>query len=156
MSPRIIHITNGDIFASGCHYLVNPCNTVGVSGAGLSREFANRIPGFADVFRRICAEGKVGVGKVYITHFEYNPRPITVIHLATKRHWRNPSVVADVRASLQSMVWALNRYPVSSVAVPALGCGLGGLSWAVVEPMMREELGKLNHGWTVELYLPKK
>ncbi|SEE40316.1 macro domain-containing protein [Jiangella alba] len=40
-----------------------------------------------------------------------------------------------------------------SIAVPPLGCGLGGLDWADVEPMVRRGLGALP-GVEVLLYPP--
>lgn len=41
---------------------------------------------------------------------------------------------------------------ITSLAVPALGCGAGQLAWDVVGPVLQEALGRL--GIPVELYAP--
>ena len=41
---------------------------------------------------------------------------------------------------------------IQSLAMPALGCGLGGLDWADVGPMMCRYLHEM--GILVEIYLP--
>jgi O-acetyl-ADP-ribose deacetylase (regulator of RNase III) len=53
----------------------------------------------------------------------------------------------DVKASIEDMVAQLNGLPlneVRSVAIPALSCGLGGLPWSEVEPMMATALKELH------------
>jgi O-acetyl-ADP-ribose deacetylase (regulator of RNase III) len=42
---------------------------------------------------------------------------------------------------------------VQTIAIPALGCGLGGLNWEEVKTIILEELG--NSGKTLILFPPK-
>jgi macro domain-containing protein len=70
-----------------------------------------------------------------------NPR--LIINFPTKRHWKGKSRLDDVRSGLQDLVEVLRQHKVRSVAVPPLGCGLGGLDWRTVRPLIEEALGAL-------------
>lgn len=64
--------------------------------------------------------------------------PRWMICFPTKDHWRQPSRVEWIREGLGALLDAAVSLDLRSVAVPALGCGLGGLSWAVVRPMLED------------------
>ncbi len=66
-----------------------------------------------------------------------------IIFAATKDHWRNPSKLEWVVSCLQSIAERIVETNTPSIAIPALGCGLGGLSWTVVQPLMTKYLGAL-------------
>jgi O-acetyl-ADP-ribose deacetylase (regulator of RNase III) len=59
-----------------------------------------------------------------------NPR--WMICFPTKDHWRNPSRLTSILNGLTSLASACKGREIRSVAVPALGCGLGGLDWLEV------------------------
>lgn len=56
--------------------------------------------------------------------FVYQP----IINFPTKRHWRDPSQLEDIEAGLIDLAATLTVLNIHSVAIPQLGCGLGGLS----------------------------
>src|SRR6266404_4098954 len=60
--------------------------------------------------------------------------PKFIINFPTKRHWRNPSRMADIEAGLVDLVAQVRRLNIRSIAIPPLGCGNGGLSWSDVRP----------------------
>ena len=73
---------------------------------------------------------------------------------ATKRHWRDKSRLDDIEAGLE---WITKRYKsegIESIALPALGCGLGGLDWREVGPLMCRYLSQLDI--TTAIYLPRE
>ena len=59
-----------------------------------------------------------------------NPRYI--INFPTKKHWRGNSNIADIQEGLKRLVEDIARLGIRSIAIPPLGCGLGGLSWDLV------------------------
>jgi O-acetyl-ADP-ribose deacetylase (regulator of RNase III) len=61
-----------------------------------------------------------------------NPR--YVINFPTKRHWKGKSRMEDIEAGLPALVEEVRRRGIRSIAVPPLGCGLGGLAWREVRP----------------------
>jgi O-acetyl-ADP-ribose deacetylase (regulator of RNase III) len=58
-----------------------------------------------------------------------------------------------VRAGLVDLVAQIRSLEIESVAMPALGCGLGQLAWDEVKPLIHEALGGLN-GVRVLLFEP--
>jgi O-acetyl-ADP-ribose deacetylase (regulator of RNase III) len=63
-------------------------------------------------------------------------RPGYVINVATKQHWRQPAKIEYVRDGLVDLVKRIDEHGIGSIAVPPLGCGLGGLDWAEVRPLI--------------------
>jgi len=63
-----------------------------------------------------------------------NPRYI--INFPTKRHWRQKSRLEDIQSGLQALVQDVRSREICSIAIPPLGCGNGGLSWADVKPLI--------------------
>ncbi len=72
---------------------------------------------------------------------ELGPRRF-IINFPTKEHWRSPSRLADIRSGLVDLVATVRRLEINSLAVPALGCGNGGLEWSV-RPLIEEAFADL-------------
>lgn len=142
----MLTFTHGDIFASNCRTLVNPVNCVGVMGAGLAKQFAKRFPQMCDDYYIRCTHKLVKPGEPYL----YRQEPQNVLNFPTKRHWRDYSRLADIVAGLQHLEQHYVDWAIESLAVPALGCGLGGLPWEQVRPLLVEHLEQLTI--PVELY----
>jgi O-acetyl-ADP-ribose deacetylase (regulator of RNase III) len=58
-------------------------------------------------------------------------------------HWKSRSWLADIDSGLRDLRRVLRELEIASVAVPPLGCGLGGLSWADVRPRIEDALADL-------------
>lgn len=128
----------GSIFDSGAQALVNPVNTVGVMGKGLALEFKNRFFDNFIVYKSACDKGELRAGEVLV--FGGNP---LILNAATKGHWRNPSDLNDVEMCLFNIRYEIYGRNISSIAIPALGCGLGGLIWPDVKSMIERILGEV-------------
>jgi O-acetyl-ADP-ribose deacetylase (regulator of RNase III) len=74
------------------------------------------------------------------------------VNVPTKRHWRDRSRIDDVASGIVALVEEVRRRGIRSIAVPPLGCGLGGLDWADVRP--RIEAAFDNVDVDVRLYAP--
>lgn len=141
-----------DIFATGAAVLVCPVNTVGVMGAGLAKAFAQRWPAFEASYKAKCRQGTFGIGQLHVWKDQGSP---TLIALPTKVHWSSSSRIFIVERGLDALAAWLEKTPPSSIAVPALGCGLGGLKWADVGPLTERALaGAQRAGWTITLSPP--
>lgn len=132
----MIHYVSGDIFSSGCDILVNPVNTVGVMGAGLALNFKSKYPGMFQRYFDDCRAGLLRVGEVKLYPVEHGKRFIA--NFPTKEHWGNSSKIEWIQDGLDDLREKLNGVAVSgkSIAFPKIGCGLGGLDWEDVKPLL--------------------
>jgi O-acetyl-ADP-ribose deacetylase (regulator of RNase III) len=81
-----------------------------------------------------------------------NPR--FIINFPTKNHWREPSKIEYIESGLQSLVEAVEQYEINSIAMPAIGCGLGGLDYVEVKLLIEKAFDSLPNV-EVLLFLPK-
>ena len=128
------------IFEIDAEAIVNPVNCVGVSGAGLARQFARRYPENDRLYRQACCEGRVTPGRGIITKTGLDS-PRHIVNFPTKRHWRDESRLSDISLGLRNLRRELLRRGIRSVALPALGAGLGGLDWRDVREVIEMEFG---------------
>lgn len=139
----------GDIFSSRATTLVNTVNCVGVMGKGIAEEFKKRYPEMFKEYVSLCEAGQVRPGVPYYYHDLIGN---SIINFPTKDHWKSPSKLSYIVSGLQ---WFCDNYVqlgITSVAFPPLGCGNGGLSWAMVGPVMYSFLKDLPI--EIEIYAP--
>ena len=132
--------TDESIFEADVEAIVNPVNCVGVSGAGLARLFAQKYPENDKLYRQACIEGRVVPGRGVITETGLDS-PAYIVNFPTKRHWRDRSRLDDIELGLRNLHRELLRRRISSIALPALGAGLGGLGWHEVRELIEGEFG---------------
>jgi O-acetyl-ADP-ribose deacetylase (regulator of RNase III) len=148
----MIHFTHGDILCDESEAIVNPVNCVGVMGRGLALQFRKAYPEVFKVYAEACKGGEVRPGHMFVAETgEFVPR--YVIHFPTKRHWRKPSRMEDIESGLADLAQLIRSQKLSSVAVPALGAGLGGLGWPLVRERIVAALDELA-GVRITIYEP--
>ncbi|MEI6095677.1 MAG: macro domain-containing protein [Gammaproteobacteria bacterium] len=136
-------IDRGDLFASGIQTLVNPVNCRGAMGKGLALIFKKRYPLMFQDYQNRCKQNLVKLGEPYIWKETSSLSPIWVLNFPTKGNWSNKSNLHDIRNGLQHLAQHAKEWGITSLAIPALGCGLGGLSWEAVLPEITTYLAPL-------------
>jgi len=139
----MIKISKGNIIEAEAEALVNTVNCVGFMGKGIALQFKKAFPENFESYARACRAQEVKPGKmlVYETGNMLNPRYI--INFPTKRHWQASSRLEDIESGLKSLVDEIRQRGIKSVAVPPLGCGLGGLDWRIVRPMIEKAFAQM-------------
>jgi O-acetyl-ADP-ribose deacetylase (regulator of RNase III) len=66
--------------------------------------------------------------------------PRWIINIPTKRHWRGRSRIEDIESGLEALIETIGEHGIRSVAIPPLGCGLGGLNWLDVKPLIEKAM----------------
>lgn len=134
----------GNIFAENVEAIVNPVNCVGIMGKGLALQFKNKYPENFKAYESACKQNKVQTGKMYIYENETLKNPKYIINFPTKRHWRDNSRLEDIKSGLDDLKRLIEEMNIKSIAIPALGSGLGGLNWQVVKKIIEEKLKDIN------------
>lgn len=140
----MIYFNNGDLFNSKAEVYINPVNCVGVMGKGIALIFKKRYPDMFTRYKEICDKHLLspGVLHVYTTHIE---QPKYIINFPTKQHWRYPSQYDWIELGLLKLQKVIEHLDIQSIAMPALGCGNGGLSWEKVKTYLHKYLDQFKH-----------
>jgi O-acetyl-ADP-ribose deacetylase (regulator of RNase III)/uncharacterized protein YwgA len=139
----------GDMFASNAQTLVNTVNCVGVMGKGVALKFKERFPAMFEDYARRCERKAVKLGEPYLYEIETGPK---ILNFPTKNHWRSPSRLDDIERGLEYLAAHHQDWNISSIAMPPLGCGNGGLEWSEVGPLIYRKLRGLPID--IEVYAP--
>lgn len=131
----MIEFIKGNLFNCNCEALVNTCNCVGVMGRGIALEFKNRYPEMFEDYKNFCNLNKLRPGKLHV--FEQKTTPRLIINFPTKVDWRNESKYPWIESGLLALREVIIDKNIKSIAIPALGCGLGGLQWSIVKPLIQ-------------------
>lgn len=141
----MLRFTSGNLLDSSAEALVNTVNTVGVMGKGIALQFKQAFPHNYQVYRQACLNGFFQTGQLLVvadTDLLLGER--LIINFPTKRHWKSPSTYEYVETGLVALVNLLKTNTIKSLAMPALGCGNGGLDWKLVKPLIEKHLAELN------------
>ncbi|MBB5938209.1 type II toxin-antitoxin system antitoxin DNA ADP-ribosyl glycohydrolase DarG [Streptomyces zagrosensis] len=132
----VIQESQGNLLEADVEAIVNTVNTVGVMGKGIALQIKQAFPENFKQYKAACDRGEVKIGEVFVHDAHHLGPRRYILNFPTKRHWRGKSRIEDVEAGLNGLVEVVRRHKIKSVAVPALGCGNGGLSWDDVRPMI--------------------
>lgn len=139
----MMEITTGNMLEADAEALVNTVNCVGLMGKGIALQFKQAFPANFKAYEAACHAGQVVPGHMFIFDNSRLINPRYIINFPTKRHWRGKSRLADIRSGLKALVADVHRLGIRSIAVPPLGCGLGGLDWGKVRPMIGQAFSEL-------------
>lgn len=162
-----LSLVDGDMFFSHMQALTVSVNTVGVRGKGMASRAKYQFPDVYVRYQEVCRQKILVMGRPYLYKREAyleqelaeGPLPEAnearwFLLFPTKRHWRERS---DINGIEEGLRWIREHYKaegIRSLAVPALGCGLGGLEWREVGPLMCRYLADLDI--PVAIYLPQE
>lgn len=162
-----ISLIKGDMFFSKMQTLTVSVNCVGVMGAGLASRAKYQFPDVYVRYQYHCRSNNLSMGKPVLYKREtpiFNqladePQELRkensekwFLLFPTKNNWRENSDIRGIQKGLEWLVKKQSENKIISLAIPALGCGLGKLEWKDVGPIICEFVNKLNI--PVEIYLP--
>lgn len=123
--------------------IINTVNCVGVMGKGIALEFKKRYPINLINYEKSCKNKELKPGKMLTVINDSNISPKYIINFPTKLHWKNPSKIEYIAQGLDALKLEIKKYSLKSIAMPALGCGNGGLDWNQVKPIIINKLSDL-------------
>ena len=116
-----------------------PVNMVGVMGAGLAKQASLKIPTLLGEYRKAIASKDLSITTPTLVCED------KVLLFATKQHWKNPSQLEWIEKGLIYLRECLMsaKMEIEDLALPKLGCGLGGLEWSDVNTLFKKYLTDL-------------
>lgn len=129
----------GNILESSAQCLVNTVNCEGFMGKGIAYQFKERYPENNRKYVQACKNGSFSVGKILFVE----EKGKIIANFPTKDKWREKSAYSYIEDGLSALIRGLYEREISSVAIPPLGCGNGGLEWAVVKKMINEKMASV-------------
>ncbi len=160
-------LLEGDMFFSKAQTVTVSVNTVGIMGKGLASRAKYQFPDVYVYYQDLCRSRKLKMGRPQLykreTSLDYEladeSHSLTngnagkwFLLFPTKRNWREQADIAGIEDGLKWIVDNYEKEGIKSLAVPALGCGLGKLDWKDVGPLMCKYLRNLDI--YVAIYLP--
>ena len=142
----------GNLLDAHTDALVNTVNTIGVMGKGIALMFKERYRANYRAYVAACRRHEVRIGSMFVTQVYELNGPRWIVNFPTKMHWRDPSRLEWVVAGLQQLRSFILEKGITSIAVPPLGAGNGGLHWPDVRAEIERALGDLPI--LIEVYEP--
>ncbi|MCX7597183.1 MAG: DarT ssDNA thymidine ADP-ribosyltransferase family protein [Fischerella sp.] len=164
---KTFSLVEGDMFFSRMQTLTISVNCVGVMGKGLASTAKYRFPDMYVYYEDLCKKKILQMGKPKLYKREYsifNQLAEETISLQyrngetwfllfpTKTHWKNNADRDGIEKGLQWLQENYKQEGIKSLAMPALGCGLGNLEWHDIGPLMCKYLKNMDID--VSIYLP--
>ncbi len=134
----MIRYTPGDIFEADVHAIVNPVNLHGISGAGLAKAFKERYPSCFRAYRHACNTRALKQGTLHV-YQTGETTPALILNVPTKVAPRDPSNLDLIRSASTVIAREILVRRIPSIAIPKIGCGLGGLDWNDVHAVLRAQ-----------------
>lgn len=134
----MIELGKGNLLKADVEALVNTVNCVGIMGRGIALQFKQAYPDNFKAYEKACRAGEVRPGKMFIVPTNKMQNPKFIVNFPTKRHWKGKSKIEDIKSGLTALIRDVEQLGITSIAIPPLGCGLGGLRWSEVKPLIEE------------------
>jgi O-acetyl-ADP-ribose deacetylase (regulator of RNase III) len=134
---------SGDLFDNehAARAFAHGCNCQGSMGAGIAKGLRARYPAMYEQYRSRCkAEPRrFNLGDCWLWKEEDRP---WVFNLGTQEgYWRARASYEAIEAALREMRRQADAEGVTSIAMPRIGVGHGGLSWKKVRATVEEVFG---------------
>lgn len=138
---RFYSVFHGNIVNSRSKAVVNPVNIVGVHGKGVAYVLFAKFPEATKKYYQVCRNRTLRIGTVDDAVIDCNRH---MVFFPSKEHWRNPSKMSYIEEGLIALRTWVEEKKIDSIAIPAIGCGEGGLDWKIVKSLIIQSLKELD------------
>lgn len=128
----MIRYVTGDLFAPEHRAIGHGCNCRGHMGAGVAAVVRREFPEAFRQYASACAMGNLVPGS--LDHWHAGDRH--VFNLATQLDPGADARLDAIESSVKMMLRLARVHGLAEVAIPWLGCGIGGLTRAEVGPVL--------------------
>ena len=121
----------GNLFDTTQTHVGHGVNTYGVMGAGIAKEFKARYPHNFKQYKAWCDSGEAKGGD-FLLSGEQNK---ILVNIASQER---PGRHAKMQYLVIALTTLARNRPGITLALPEIGCGIGGLEWGSVKSALQE------------------
>lgn len=138
-------VIEGDLLLSDESVIAHGCNTRGAFAAGIAGQIADKYPLVAEEYKAACRAEKFFLGEAqccvgrspgWLPPVEGSgPRRVPdrlIFNLGTQREPGADASSHAIWLAFANMAERCKVWNISRVAIPRIGCGIGGLTWPTV------------------------
>ena len=140
--PNKITEHKGSLFSSSCELLCHGVNCKGIMGAGIAAQIKIRCPGVYKSYKQRCfASPRPEPGEIQICLDDTTKKFIG--NLFTQKELGACARVEYIETCIDEIIKANEGTDcpglyLESIAFPRIGCGIGGLQWEDVKPVLNK------------------
>ena len=156
----MIYEVEGDILLSGAQAIAHGVAANDPMDQGLAQALHKHYPAMHKDFHHYCHQQHPQPGSAWIWG---GPGGVRIVNLITQEggyeHGSRPgnATTRNVNHSLRALKKLIAKEHLSSVALPRLATGVGGLNWDEVKPLIHNQLGDVNSNiYLYGKYVPGK
>jgi O-acetyl-ADP-ribose deacetylase (regulator of RNase III) len=156
----MLHEVEGDILMSGAAAITHGVAANDPMNQGLAEALHKNYPAMHKDFHHWCHQQHPKTGSVWIWSGAGGAR---IINLITQEGGYDhgskpgPASISNVNKALKTLKKIIIKEGLASVALPRLATGVGGLNWADVEPLIKQQLNNLDtEVYVYSKYVPGK
>lgn len=143
----MIHLVEGDILLSDAQAIVQGVCANDAMDKGLALALHERYPAMHKDFHHWCHQHHPQAGEAWLWS---GAQGVRIINLLTQEgetshdHRHGLASISTVNHALRALVKIIEKEKLTSIALPRLATGAGGLDWAEVLPLIENHLGGLD------------
>lgn len=132
----MIKITTSNLFETNADIIVNTVNCIGVMGKGIALQCKKLFPNNYRAYLEHCKNKQLKPGDILLNQDGGKK----ILNLATKDHWKNESKYEWIDTGIKNIQNVLSQDKTSTISIPMIGCGNGGLKWDIVKEKIISQL----------------
>lgn len=128
----MVKVVEGDILEDDVDAIANPITTSGQVGPGLNGYVTELCPENFDWHHDLCTSNQLqlgGVGVFVIDQDRYMLNSEFIMNIPIRVQYTDKVDIGAVEAGMRSIITVIPSLIVGTIAIPAFGCGHGGLQW---------------------------
>ncbi len=142
----------GDVFTTEATFIGHGVNLRGVMGRGIAATIRENYPNTFELYAKQCKGDYLNLGDVFVT----NEDEVRIVNMVTQKHLgpdaRYDAIFdAGMEAAVAVMDISADEDRTPILAIPRIGCGIGGLEWEKVETLLKA-VEILNPGFQFEVW----
>lgn len=143
----MIHEVSGDILLSRAKAIAHGVAPNDDFHTGLALQLRERMPAMYKDFRHFCQTRHPKPGELWTWA---SADGVRIVNLLVKEgayaHGSKPGIATlpHINHALHALRALVQHEKISSLSLPKLACGLGGLDWNDVKPLIEKQLGDLD------------